>query len=204
MAAQRNRTFAQLLLTIMLCSTPVMGENWVKTGSFHRYVLYVDEDSVVWGDTNCAEVVQKTILTEAGRTYFREGYKRSGRAEAPPAQIIAKERYFRDRRHKTLSVTFLDSQGTSAFEASNVPFPQQITPGSPYASVWEYLFVKDRPDRPRLKATGPMPATLNYSEISHRANVGYRFVTTWGLAPSLPSRILEVRQINSGGFNKWL
>jgi hypothetical protein len=138
-------------LALFLLALPVSAEQWAHVGTFPRYLLYLDLDSLNWRDDDEVEVLQRTVLTEAGKIYFREGYKQSRRTEAPPAEIVARERYFRDRRHKTLSVTFFDIRGKVTFQASDVPYPQEVTPGSPYEAVWEHLFLVERP---RHRAAG--------------------------------------------------
>ena len=127
-----------LLCLIIGCSASARAENWVKLGTFKRFILYIDLDSIKWQSKNEAEVWQKTVLTEEGKSYFRLGYEKLGIKDEPPATVMTLEHYS-NNTHTSLRQIYLDDHGRTALE-SDIPLPPSpIEKGSLNETVWEYL-----------------------------------------------------------------
>lgn len=171
-----KRAISSSLFLICLaigCPIDAHAETWVELGTFPRFVLYVDSDSVKWTSRDEVEIRQKTVLTEAGKSYFQRGYEERGIKEPPPATVVTLERYTRSHQRTTLSQALVDSDDNIIVRSDAPTTASPIQQGSLYDAAWKYLFV--------------LPEIHQRNDPDHRTN-GPHQVTGTSRAISEPAR----------------
>lgn len=135
-----------LLTTLALSARLARAEEWIQLKTFPRFILYVDSDSIIWRSEDEVEICQKTILTDAGKAYFREGYAKLQIQDEPPHAVVTRESYLRSRRRRSLSRMYLDATGNVTVRSDEPTELEPVPARSVYETVWVHLFTSAKPE----------------------------------------------------------